>query len=519
MVLEMNLRSYSVRTRLTGAFSLLVIALVAVTAVGAWQTARTQDVTKELINEQMREQALLLKWHSAVVQNLVRTRAALQTTDMALANSLSKDMKQTSASIDELQNTIEAFMTSPEERKNFATVLAVREDYSDKRKKAVAAQTDGDIAKAQSMLAKDVNPAVDAYLRAIDTLMSNSEKSTQLAATQVVDISKSGMASSLTVAGIAVVMAALLAWAISRSITGPLGVAVDAMTRMAEGDLRLDVVDPSADETGMLLRQIQVAALAMSDVLQGLQQSSESVMTASQEIAAGNQDLSARTESQASSLEQSAAAVEQMSAAVNNNAEVSAQASQMSQQAANASDDAARSVASIEQTMTRIQEAGAQVGEFVSIIDVIAFQTNILALNAAVEAARAGEQGRGFAVVAAEVRTLAQRSAASAREIKKVVAYTIEQVRAGVQEVNTANGTMRTARERVDLVRTMVDAIATSTREQAIGLHEVNQAIGNLDAATQQNSALVEESAAASQVLSEQAETLSELANRFQVAR
>jgi methyl-accepting chemotaxis protein len=514
----MNLRSFSVRTRLAGAFATLVLALVVVTAVGAWQSSHTQQVTKGLINDQMREHAALLKWRSAVAQNLVRTRAALQTSDVALSASLGADMKTTSASIDELQQSVEGFMTRPTERETFQAVLSARKDYSAKRKQAVAFQAAGDIASAQSMLTRSVNPAVDAYLGAVDTLIANSEQSVQATADSVVAVSDSGMATSVTVSGIAVVLAAVLAWAISRSITVPLGVAVDTMTRMAKGDLRVTVTDQSADETGQLLRQIQAAAQAMGTVLHGLQQSSEAVMAASREIASGNQDLSARTESQASSLEQSAAAVEQMSAAVNNNAEVSAQASKMSQQATSASDAAARSVAHIEQTMTGIQTASAQVGEFVSIIDVIAFQTNILALNAAVEAARAGEQGRGFAVVAAEVRVLAQRSAESAREIKKVVAHTLEQVRAGVQEVTAANDTMRTARERVDHVRAMVDEIASSTREQALGLHEVNQAIGNLDAATQQNSALVEESAAAAEVLSEQAATLSYLANRFQVA-
>jgi methyl-accepting chemotaxis protein len=514
----MNLRSLPVRARLAAAFSLVVLALVTITAVGAWQTHHVQKVTTVLVDDHMKEQTLLLTWRSAVAQNLVRTRASLQTTDRALVAELAKEMKATSTSIDELQERVGKFMTTPGERESFEVVLAARKDYSNKRKNAATAQTDGDLPKAQTLLTQEVNPAVEAYIGAIDTLVSNSSNSTDKAAAAIFELSAQGSATSLTVAGIAIVMAILLSRAVTRSITIPLSTAVDVMTAMAKGDLRVNVTDTHKDEPGVLLRQIKTAAIAMSSVLQGLQQSSDSVMTASREIAAGNQDLSARTESQASSLEESAAAVEQMSAAVNNNASASAEASKLSKQATNDSDAAAQSVARIEETMGRIQAASAQVGEFVAIIDTIAFQTNILALNAAVEAARAGEQGRGFAVVASEVRVLAQRSAESAREIKKVVAHTLEQVRFGVQEVAVANDTMRTARERVDHVRAMVDEIASSTREQAIGLHEVNIAIGSLDSATQQNSALVEESAAASEVLTEQAETLSELANRFQVA-
>jgi methyl-accepting chemotaxis protein len=514
----MNFRSISVRARLAGAFSALVVAFIAIVSVGAWQNTKTQAATERLINEELQQQVLLLKWRSAVAQNLVRTRAALQTSDMALATSLSRDMAGTSATIDELQKAAEAVMTTPERKKAFELVLQTRKAYTSKRKEAVAAQSNGDIAKAQQLLRNQVNLAVDEYLASIDALTALAERSAQLTAAAVSDISRTGLITSLAVAGISTTLALLLAWLIGRSVTNPLNAAVAAISQMASGDLRVQVADTSPDEPGVLLRQVRATAISMSEVLHGMQQSADAVMTTAHEIAAGNQDLSARTESQASSLEESAAAVEELSTAVNNNAAVGAQALQVAQAATTASDEVSRNVKNIEQTMQRIQAASAKVGDIVGILDGIAFQTNLLALNAAVEAARAGEQGRGFAVVAGEVRILAQRSAESAREIKKVVAHTLEQVQAGVQEVNAAGETVHLARNHVERVCSMVDEIATATREQSRSLIEINQAIGHLDASTQQNSALVEESAAVSHALSEQADTLSALANRFQVA-
>lgn len=514
----MNLRQFSVRTRLSWALGLLTAAFVSVTGFNAWQTHKQADIVFHLLEHNAVEMTDILNWQSAVAQNLIRTKVALQSTDAALVEQLNKDMKVTSARIDELQKTTGAFMGEGAERAAFEKVLAARRAYTDIRKEALAAKVAGDSEKAQALLTSKVNPAVDAYLAAVNEVLQTAQVASKELTDHARDSASSTFKLSLVVAAAVTLMAILLAWRISRSVTAPLTRAVQAVAQMAQGDLRVQVQDDSRDEPGVLLREIQKTAASMSEVLRGMQRSSESVMLASREIASGNQDLSARTESQASNLQQSAAAVEEMTATVQNNASVSGQASSMTREAAAASDEASRSVRSIEQTMLRIQEASAKVGDIVTIIDSIAFQTNLLALNASVEAARAGEQGRGFAVVASEVRSLAQRSAESAREIKRVVAQTLEQVEAGVRGVQATSATVTAARERVERVSALVAEIASATQQQAIGLDEINQAIGGLDSATQQNSALVEESAAAAHSLSEQAAQLSGLANRFQLA-
>lgn len=241
------------------------------------------------------------------------------------------------------------------------------------------------------------------------------------------------------------------------------------------------------------------------------------IRTASHEIASGNMDLSARTEQQASALEETAASIEELTSTVQNNAESTTQARQLANQAAQTATHGGEVVAQVIETMAAINASSVRIVDIISVIDGIAFQTNILALNAAVEAARAGEQGRGFAVVATEVRNLAQRSASAAKEVKMLIDSSVAQVNKGDELVHKAGGAMERLVEVVNNVARIIGEIADAGIQQSSGLHQVNQAVGEMDSFTQQNAALVEQSAAAATAMSEQAQNLSQLIGQFRL--
>jgi methyl-accepting chemotaxis protein len=297
---------------------------------------------------------------------------------------------------------------------------------------------------------------------------------------------------------------------ITRSITRPIQRAVDVASTVARGDLRSRIVVDSHDETGQLLGALADMNARLIETVGHVRESSGSIASASMEIASGNADLSQRTEEQAASLEETAASMEQLTSTVRQNTENAQQASVL---ATNASDVAQRGstvVGQVVETMHGISESSAKIAEITGLIEGIAFQTNILALNAAVEAARAGEQGRGFAVVASEVRSLAQRSSSAAKEIKDLIANSVQQVQDGSMLANQAGQTMAEVTQAVARVTDIMEEIAAASIEQGRGIEQVNQAITQMDEVTQQNAALVEEAAAASQSLENQGRQLTQ---------
>ncbi len=303
-----------------------------------------------------------------------------------------------------------------------------------------------------------------------------------------------------------------------RSITGPLSQAVGLAQAVSRGDLTGAPITHGTDEVGRLI----AAQLQMREQLRSLvghvRQGADSVAMASTQIAQGNQDLSARTESQASALEQTAASMEQLSATVRNNAEIARSASELASQTRDIAQQGGSAVVRVVQTMHGIDEASQKIADITSLIDGIAFQTNILALNAAVEAARAGEQGRGFAVVASEVRSLAQRSAQAAKEIKLLVETSVSRVQEGNRMAADAGATMDNAVQSIHRLHTLVESISGASQEQAAGVAQVGEAVTQMDQATQQNAALVEEMAAAATHLRAQAQELVAGVSAFRVA-
>jgi methyl-accepting chemotaxis protein len=291
------------------------------------------------------------------------------------------------------------------------------------------------------------------------------------------------------------------------------------MLAVASGDLTQRAGTQRADEIGHVMGELDAMQDRLAALVHSIREATDSLGTASREIAVGNLDLSGRTEQQASNLQQTAASMEEMNTALKQSADAARQASQLASSATAVAEKGGAVVGQVIHTMDEITASSRKIGDIIGVIDGIAFQTNILALNAAVEAARAGEQGRGFAVVAGEVRTLAQRAAQAAREIKALVGASVEKVETGSRLVDDAGGTMREIVDQVKRVSDLIAEITSSTLEESSGIGQVNQAVTQLDQMTQQNAALVEQSAAAAQSLREQAEKLAQAVAVFKVSR
>lgn len=338
---------------------------------------------------------------------------------------------------------------------------------------------------------------------------ADAEKAKVAAAADAVDaLAKSQQVTTLTLTVAALLLSAAVTWIVQARISHALHQAVVVAQTVAQGDLTREVKANSADATG----QVLVAMGDMQDQLVHLigrvRDAADSIANASAEIALGNADLSTRTEQQAAALQETSASMQQMTDGVQKNAASANQADRLAREAAAVADLGGDVVGRVVSTMQDISGSSRKIADIIRTIDGIAFQTNILALNAAVEAARAGEQGRGFAVVAGEVRTLAQRSAAAAREIKVLISDSVEKVDAGAQLVSEAGQTMGEIVNQVRRVSSLIGEIHSSTAEQTVGIAHVNQAVVSLDQSTQQNAALVEQSAAAAESLKQQAAEL-----------
>ncbi|WP_120968702.1 methyl-accepting chemotaxis protein [Comamonas sp. lk] len=361
---------------------------------------------------------------------------------------------------------------------------------------------------AVEMLENKLRPIQLEYQRHIREMLDRQTKKSELASQQaeaaVLSLSRSIWATS----AIAIALAIFLAVAITRSITKPLAQAVAVADRVAGGDLSGQIVVKSRDEMGQLLNALKRMQQSLVTTVTTVRGNAQGVASASAQIAVGNSDLSSRTEEQASALEQTAASMEQLGATVRQNADNARQANQMAISASSVAAQGGEVVAEVIATMKNIDASSSKIADIISVIDGIAFQTNILALNAAVEAARAGEQGRGFAVVASEVRALAQRSAEAAKEIKLLIANSGQCVEHGSQLVDKAGKTMIEVVTAIRSVTDLMGEISSASHEQSSGMAQVGEAVTQMDQTTQQNAALVEEMAAAASSLNSQAQAL-----------
>ncbi|WP_313072075.1 methyl-accepting chemotaxis protein [Melaminivora sp.] len=513
----MLLSHIKVGPRLGLAFGLVLLFSLLVGGIGMWRLQTLADATDQLTHVDNARLRSASQWHQAVELNWLRTRAALLDSSTERMARWREEMDQTTQSTNEARKNVAELVHSGEGQRMLQDIEKGREAFRALRDELLNRRAAGeDVTVA---LEGRLTPVANTYLQAIATLeqrqralFNDSREQVSATAQRSRMILLGGMLAAL-LAGIAAALA------LTRSITGPLALAAQRAGQIAQGDLTQPIEVQGRDEAAQLLEALRGMQANLASVVGGVRSGAEGVATASAEIAQGNQDLSSRTESQASALEQTAASMEELGATVRQNADNAAQANQLAQSASTVAVQGGEVVAQVVETMRGINDSSRQIADIIGVIDSIAFQTNILALNAAVEAARAGEQGRGFAVVASEVRSLAQRSADAAKEIKQLITTSVERVEQGTQLVDRAGSTMDEVVTSIRRVTDIMGEISAASREQSSGVSQVGEAITQMDRATQQNAALVEQSAAAASSLQTQAAQLVQAVAVFRLAQ
>jgi methyl-accepting chemotaxis protein len=441
-------------------------------------------------------------------QNLQEVRSSLVSVDKAV--------QENDAAMAKLQ----AMVDTPKGEALMAAMKDTRAKYGQGRSEVLRLLKNGQDETAAAYLLEKLRPAQAEFFAAIAAMVAFQTELMEQDAAQARADGQAAIRLTVGVALLAVLLAGALGLWITRDLTRQLGGEPhDAMRiagSIAEGDLRVQVPTRPGD-AGSIMLALATMRQRLAEVVAQVRESSEHIATGSTQIATGNADLSQRTEEQASNLQQTAASMEQLTSTVQQNAHTSRQANEMASAASTAAAEGGRMVGQVVATMQGIAESSKKIADIIGVIDGIAFQTNILALNAAVEAARAGEQGRGFAVVASEVRALAQRSASAAKEIKLLIEGSVQQVEAGTQQVNDTGASMGHIVAQVQRVGALIGEITDATAEQSSGISQVGRAVNQLDQVTQQNVALVEQSAAAAEGLRAQAARLTQVAGVFRL--
>jgi methyl-accepting chemotaxis protein len=517
-----RLASFKIGTQLLGAFFLVLLLSVGLGVFSITQLAQVNEVSRDLARKWMDGIGHTTTMRSAMLEVRALEVKHAHAADVGYMEEYEEKMKALFAIVSANSADYQKLIGQDEEEKKlFATVSKAWSDYVDINSKVVKlgrAQKQDDAKDIGEGAAKS---ASDDAIFALDKLTAFNFDGGKAAAAHADTVYASAKLWTLGLLVGVVLLGVGLATIITRGLLAQLGgeprYATGITQRIAEGDLGIDIALKGNDQSSLLF-----AIASMRDNFAGIvgrvRQGSEGVATASAEIAQGNHDLSARTEQQASALEQTAASMEELGSTVKQNADSARQANQLAQNASTVAVRGGEVVARVVDTMKGINDASRKISDIISVIDGIAFQTNILALNAAVEAARAGEQGRGFAVVAGEVRSLAGRSAEAAKEIKSLINASVERVEQGTALVDQAGVTMTEVVDSIRRVTDIMGEISAASNEQALGVAQVGEAVSQMDQTTQQNAALVEEMAAAASSLKSQAQELVQTVAVFQLS-
>jgi len=510
-------KNLSIKARLIFVIGFLSVLLAAMGLVGLNSLQTTNNDLKSLYEDRL-----------IALTQLGQVSDAVSEGRSGIANAIVADPNKLEANLDALQAKLKAgekvwaeYMATyltPEEKQYADQFIILNRKFLDEGvKPTIEALRSHDLPLAGDLYNGKVlqlHAQADAGITKLEALQQNVGKELYLKSQQ-----RYQLFLSITLAAIAVglIVAVTMGIWLVKAISGPINAAVKVAQSVAAGDLTHPIEVRSSDETGQLMAALKTMSDNLQKIVGEVRASTDTIATASSEIATGNLDLSSRTEQQASSLEETASAMEELTSTVKQNADNARQANQLAASASSVAVQGGQVVSQVVDTMEAINNSSRKIVDIISVIDGIAFQTNILALNAAVEAARAGEQGRGFAVVASEVRSLAQRSAAAAKEIKSLIDDSVEKVGTGSKLVGQAGVTMDEVVASVKRVTDVMGEITAASQEQSTGIEEVNRAITQMDEVTQQNAALVEQAAAAAQSLQDQAGRLATVVGVFKL--
>ncbi|MBT9458130.1 MAG: HAMP domain-containing protein [Burkholderiaceae bacterium] len=514
----MNLNNLSISRKLWGAILFLLVAmlLVAGLTMRRAQSVQLEAFERVALTQELVEKSIL--WKGMTETAVARSLASAISADPSVGAFFKENLANDAPRVAKLREEIAKQAKGDDDKAQLKEIVTMGGILLAASKKTRELGGSGDVSGVEATVKNEYVPSVNNYLAAIDKFVqlqqSKGDKAQKDAAAARSDIVMYGSIGALIVIGLGMAVAAALV----KSIRQPLQQSIDVASAIAAGDLTQHISTERGDEFGALMKALQHMNESLGRVVGNVRASTDSISHASVEIATGNADLSQRTEQTASNLQQTASSMEELTSTVRQSADSARQANQLASSAAEVAARGGAVVAQVVATMDEINASSKKISDIIGVIDGIAFQTNILALNAAVEAARAGEQGRGFAVVASEVRSLAQRSAQAAREIKSLIGTSVEKVEGGSRLVADAGKTMSEIVGSVQRVTDIIAEISAAASEQSQGIGQVNVAVTQLDQMTQQNAALVEESAAAAESLKEQAMRLAQEVAVFKLA-